>query len=74
MPPPLMTIYQWDGLIPEWELSGFRVRGATFPVPKGGTKEAWVLAVLIERKSEYYFWKAVRPRSRSRPNSPSLSP
>jgi uncharacterized membrane protein YfcA len=30
-------------------------------VPKGGTKEAWVLAILIERKSEYYFWKAVLP-------------
>eukprot|EP01052_Picozoa_sp_SAG31_P015082 SAG31_NODE_958_length_10763_cov_8.374531_9_plen_134_part_00 len=42
---------------------GFRTRGATFPVPKGGTKEAFVIAFLIERKSEYYFWKAVLPLS-----------
>ena len=53
-----MTVYQWDGSIPEWALTGYRVRGATFPVPKGGNKEAWVLALLIERKSEYYFWCA----------------
>jgi hypothetical protein len=56
--PPFMTLYQWDGIIPEWNLVGYRERAATFPVPKGGTKEAWVFAVLIERKSAYYFWKA----------------
>lgn len=61
--PPFMCLYQWDGVIPEWNLVGYRERAATFPVPKGGTKEAWVFAVLIERKSAYYFWKAVLPLS-----------
>ena len=45
----------------EWNLQGFRSGRMTFPVPKGGTKEAWILALLVERKSEYYFWKAVLP-------------
>ena len=61
IPPPFMTVYQWDGQIAEWNLRGFRSARTTFPVPKGGTKEAWVLALIIERKSEYYFWKAVLP-------------
>eukprot|EP01047_Picozoa_sp_COSAG01_P001540 COSAG01_NODE_35_length_34814_cov_128.883624_29_plen_305_part_00 len=63
VPPPFMTVYMWDGLMAEWELRGFRSARMTFPVPKGGTKEAWVLAILVERKSEYYFWKAVLPLS-----------
>ena len=36
----------------EWNLQGFRSGRMTFPVPKGGTKEAWILALLVERKSE----------------------